>query len=353
MKKKLTELEKYNLSIEERKKEKEAENKKHAAEKNFVKRVSKYAALLVIAMIVLSSAVYSVPQGHAGCEFSRTNGWNYQETTQGWHLKTPFIVKATTMSFRTNTLGIHTGGEGEFSVLTPKDANGINFNVDVTLRYRLDGNQICEFMEQKGYDESPLLLTALRADSTRGVFGQYAQEDLPENRIEVAENVRKVLQARLDQEASGNLKSGYIIIEAIDIRNIGFNDRIENAIISKQERKQEAEKQTYILQQAEKEREIRLVQADAMKKATILEAEGRSQAILLEATAKAEGIDKVNTAYQNMPDQYVEVRYAEALGAIATSGNSVFMDIGRFSAGGSENIGVLNYNELIAGKIVK
>lgn len=311
---------------------------------------SAIAILVVVLGFVL--ATYSVPAGSKGCEFSRSTGWNFQETNEGWHLKTPFVVEAYEMPFRTQTLGVHTSGEGETGVLTPKDVNGINFNADVTVRYQMDGDQICEFIQQKGTDVEAVLLTALRADSTRGVFGKYPQEEIPTKRIEIAQEVRSVLQNRLDSEASGNLKENFIIVEAVDIRNVQFAPRIEEAIVAKQERKQEAEKQTYILDQTLKEKEIRIVQAEALKESQILEAEGRARAILVEADAKAKGIQLVNDAYQSMPRQYVDVKYAEALQAVADGGNSVFMDLSRFDGGGNNYLGVMNYNELIAANIV-
>lgn len=299
-----------------------------------------------VLFIVGLNSFYSVPEGSVGCIFDRFSGWDFQEKGEGLHLKTPFFQTAHKISFRTTTLGLYQGGEGESGVLVPKDKNGINFKADVTLRYRLDPNQACEFIQQKGKSPEPVLFTALRADSTRGVFGQYAQEDVPENRIAIAKEVQAVLQDRLNREVSGELEEHFILVEAVDIRNIQYNDRIEQAIIAKQERRQEAEKQNYILEQAVKEKEIKLVQANATRMAQILEAEGRAQAIVLEAEAKAKGVQMVNDAYQQMPKEYVEVKYAEALKSVASGGNSVVMDLSRFQGG--SNIGFLDYNQLMS-----
>lgn len=303
--------------------------------------------IIIAVLIILFGSWFIVPKGSNGCVFSNTNGWDYMEKGQGWHFKVPIVESVDKLSFQTQTLGMYGDGDGERTVITPKDKNGINFNVDVTVRYRMDANQICEFIEQKGKDPEALLVTALRADSTRGVFGKYAQEDIPDNRIEIAKEIRRVLQERINSEAAGGrLNKNFILIEAVDIRNLEFAEKIENAIIEKQTQKQEAEKQSYILQKAEKEKEIRIVQANATREAAIIEAEGTAKAIILEAEAKAKGIQKINDAYKGMPQSYVEVKYAEALAEVATAGNSVVMDLGRFQGG--SNIGLLDYNKLMA-----
>ena len=151
------------------------------------------------------------------------------------------------------------------------------------------------------------------------------------------------------------MNEDFIVIEAVDMRNVQFDPRIEEAIVNKQTQKQVAERKEYELQQAEMQKKIEIVNAEKAKEAQILVAQGEAAAILSIATAKAAGIDKVNRAYQGMPQQYVEVKRAEALQAIAMNGNNnVFMDIGRFGSGGSGgssgssgNIGVLSYDKFI------
>lgn len=286
----------------------------------------RFGRILAIAVVLIVSAIavggfYSVPPGHVGVKFVKLGsdkGFVYEELKQGIGMKIPFKEVVWDMPFQTQTIGFFGGTEerGSYGAIVPKDKNGINFKVDVTVRYKLDPAQAAEFVEQKGLGTEVMdmiMATAARADSTRGVFGQYAQEDVPINRIEIAEEVRSVMQERLDKEASGKLKPGFIIIEAIDIRNVDFNEKIEQRIIEKQTKLQEAQQKVYELEIAEKQREIELVNADRDKKAAIIRAEGEGEAVIIVATAKAEGIQKVNNAYQNMPKEYVYTKFAEAI----------------------------------------
>ncbi len=299
--------------------------------------------VLIISILgLLFGSLYNVGEGEVGVKFAKfgpNKGFSSTELSQGYGFKMPFRDRVITMTFRTQTVSFNADGTGDYGVITPKDSNGINYNIDVTIRYKIDPTQASEFIEQKGAGVeamTTLLATAVRGDSTRGVLGKYPQEDIPEHRTAIAEEIRTVLQKRINKEATGKLKPGFITIEAVDLRNVLFDPRIEEAIVNKQTQKQIAEKKEYELQQAEMEKKIAIVQAEKNKEANILMAEGEAKAVLLVATAKAEGITKVNIAYQQMPASYVQVKFAEAikptdkiyLGFDSLGGNSMnFFDI--------------------------
>ena len=278
------------------------------------------AVIVLFLFIAITMSVYVVGDGEAGVLFHKwgaNKGFNPNEKLQGLHFKMPFRDTVFKISFRTQTIGFFgDASKGQYGAIQPKDMNGIDYQVDVTIRYRLDPTQASEFIELKGRGKpamEEMMATAARADSTRGIFGQHAQEDVPKERIEMAAKIIDTLQKRIDQEASGKLKQGFIVIEAVDIRNVEFNPRIEEAIVNKQTQKQIAEQKQYELQKALKEKEIAIVYAEKDKEANILVADGEAQAILLIAKAKAKGIQVVNDAYQDMPQQYVSVKFAEAI----------------------------------------
>ncbi len=310
--------------------------------------ISIFAVIAVF--IIFFGAIYSVPAGHVGVKFNKmgvNKGFSPNELPQGFGLKIPMVQTIWDMPFRTQTIGFFGQAEekGSYAALVPKDKNGINFIVDVTVRYKIDPTQAAEFIEQKGQGVAAmeeLLATAARADSTRGVFGQYAQEDVPLNRIEIAEEIRRVMQERIDQEASGKLKAGFITIEAVDVRNIDFNDRIEERIIQKQEKLQEAQEMEYKILTANKTREMEIINADRDKQAAILRAEGTAESAKVIAFAKAEGVRAVNEAYQDMPMAYVYTKYADAIK------DSDKMYFGFDSLGGN-NLNFLDMNQIMGG----
>jgi len=278
-------------------------------------------AAIFFVIVIAVAALYSVPPGHVGVKFVKfgaNKGFIAEELSQGFGFKIPIKEVVWDMPFQTQTIGFFGGTEekGTYGAIVPKDFNGINFNVDLTVRYRLDPAQASEFVEQKGLGVEfmdTLMATAARADSTRGVFGQYAQEDVPENRIEIAEEIKAEMQKRIDSEASGKLKPGFIVVEAIDIRNVDFNQKIEQRIIEKQTKLQEAQQKEYEKQIATANQEIEVINAERDKQAAIIRAEGEGESIKIVAFAKADGISAINTAYQNMPETYVAVKAFEAI----------------------------------------
>lgn len=324
-------------------------------EEEAIKKIVKYGATGIILLVIIFAIwgfIYNVPKGNVGVIYRKavgTQGFDYQEKGPGIHIKIPFVWDVYKLSFMTKTIYLGEGGEikgtENYATLTPKDKNGINFNQDLAIRFRPNTDQLAEFLELKGDNINEVMVTALRG-TARNVIGQYAQEDVPEMRAEIAAKIIIALQARLDSEASGKLKPGYIIIEAVDVRNTQFNAKIEEAINNKQLQKQKAEQKEYELDAAKKQKEIEMVNADAIKQAAILKAQGEAEAILAVATAKAIGIQKVNDAYQRMPEEYVAVKYAEALQANAENGKIMIIDPKAIG------LGVMNLNQLVGTGVV-
>lgn len=281
-----------------------------------------FGTIAIIAVLVLVfGSFYSVPDGSVGVKYNKfgaNQGYDPVELPQGIGFKVPFMQTVWDMPFRTQTIGFFDSEDGssDYAAITPKDKNGVDYIVDITVRYRVDPAQVSELMEQKGkklIDVENILATAARADSTRGVFGQYAQEDVPEQRIEIAGKIKKVLQERIDSEASGKLKPGFITIEAVDVRNVKFNQKIEDRIIEKQEKLQKAQEKEYDEQIAEADKRINIINANSTKMAAIIKAQGEAEAVKVVAFAKAEGLMAVNDAYKGMPAEYVSTKWSDAI----------------------------------------
>ena len=282
-------------------------------------------AIVVLLMAVLGGWFYVAGGSNAvmlnKVTIDGVRGYGTEEISEGFYFKYPIVQSATKISYRTQTVNFCDQEKNptvncDYGPLVPKDVNGVNFNVDLTIRYHIDQAQIAEFVQYKGpklsYVED-LIKTAARADATRGVFGKYAQEDVPELRTNLSIIVFDKLQERINSEATGSLKPNFVVIEAVDIRNIDFNDEIEARIIEKLKKKQLAEEKIFDIEIAEKTREEEIIKADMDRQADIIRANGSATAILLEATAKATGSEKMNRAFQNMPNGYVSVRWSEAV----------------------------------------
>lgn len=327
--------------------------RKAELEKRLVKKIRNIAigvGIVLIALFIFNAVIIKVPAGHVGVLFDKVSGGvqmnEFNGGNEGWGFKIPFIQSVNMMDVRTQSMEYMAE-----KAVVPKDVNGINFKWDMVVRYKLDPTMAAEVYKTKGELYADKIIgTALRSRA-REVLGNYAQEKVQQERIKVANEIKVAVQARVNEEASSidYLKPGFLVIESIDLRDLNYDPQIEQSIIKKQTQLQVAEQKVYELQQAQKEKEIIETKAEAQKNKQILEAEGRAEAILLEATAKAEGIQKINYAYQDMPPEYVSVKYAEALKEIAAGNNGVFMDLSRFGSanGDAAQIGLLQYDKLI------
>jgi regulator of protease activity HflC (stomatin/prohibitin superfamily) len=299
---------------------------------------------------------YYVPGGSQGAMFNRIEidgikGYVPTELGEGADLKIPFFQSVTKLSYKTQQVNFCDQDKNpkmdcHYGPLVPKDINGINFEVDMSIRYHVAKDQVVEIIQQKGNMKAVenIIKTAARADSTRGVFGQYDQEDIPNKREEVSEKIFEKLQERINLEASGNLALDYVKIESLDVRNIAYDKDIELAIITKEKKKQVADAKIYDIQLANRTREEELINADRDRQAEIIRAEGTANATLMKGLAQAETVLAANNAFKGMSPAYVLTKAYDSikstdkmiigLDSLTSEGNSIMMfDPSRFTEG--------------------
>jgi regulator of protease activity HflC (stomatin/prohibitin superfamily) len=309
----------------------------------------------IIALIIMNGWYY-VPGGSQGAMFNRISindvqGYVPTELGEGLRFKVPFMQSVTKLPYRTQQINFCNQANNpnidcHYDPLVPKDKNGINFEIDLSIRFKLDKTQIVELVQQKGSMSNieQLIISAARAESTRGVFGTYTQEELPSVREEVSEKIFNKLQERMDYEATDNLKPGFLIIEALDLRNLDYNDVIEAAIIAKQKKKQEADAKIYDIQFANRTREEELINADKDRQSAIIRAEGTANATLLNGLAQAKTVQAANDAFKGMSPAYVLSKAYDSIGkndkiiigldSLTSEGNSIMMfDPSKFTEG--------------------
>lgn len=285
-----------------------------------------YGIIVIIVLIVvalLGGLIYYIPGGSQGAIFNKIGsdrGYNLVEMPEGFGMKIPILQGIESLPYRTQTVSFCNENKEsqvcDYPAITAKDKAAISFSIDVTVRYSLERDQVSEFVKHKGTsvkDMNNLIVTAARADSTRGVFGNYAQEDLPTLVNEITPIIQKRLQERINEEATGDLRSGFIKIEAIDMRNVAFAPEIEQKIIQKQQKFQAAEEKVFDITIANRTREEYIINADRDKQSAILRAEGEAEAIKKVGFAKADATQKLNDAYQDMPATFVSSKWAESI----------------------------------------
>ncbi|HMN90836.1 MAG TPA: prohibitin family protein [Saprospiraceae bacterium] len=209
--------------------------------------------IVFIVILIFSNATFlTINAGERGVLFKRFAGGLDKENlyTPGFHVIAPW-----------NTMYVYDVREQQ--VEEPMEVlsnNGLNIQVDITVRFNPKFDKIGELHEIFGKDYANTLVRPEVRSSVRKIIGRYQPEELySSKREEVQQAIHKDLQVVLN--------TNYVDLRATLIRNITLPDKVKTAIEEKIQAEQLALKYEYILQQERKEAERRIIEAEAKAKA--------------------------------------------------------------------------------------
>lgn len=206
---------------------------------------------LVFVLILSNATFLTIEAGERGVLFKRFSGGLDKEHiyTPGFHMVAPW-----------NSMYVYDVREKqldeEMEVLS---SNGLNINVDVTVRVNPIYEKIGDLHEKFGSDFMNSLVRPEVRASVRKVVGRFTPEELYSTK---REEVQHMIQADLEE----NLKN-YVDLRASLIRDIELPERVKSAIEEKLQAEQLALKYEYILDQERKEAERKIIEAQAKAKA--------------------------------------------------------------------------------------
>lgn len=207
---------------------------------------------LVFVLILSNATFLTIEAGERGVLFKRFSGGLDKEHiyTPGFHMVAPW-----------NSMYVYDVREKqldeEMEVLS---SNGLNINVDVTVRVNPIYEKIGDLHEKFGSDFMNSLVRPEVRASVRKVVGRFTPEELYSTK---REEVQHMIQADLEE----NLKKNYVDLRASLIRDIELPERVKSAIEEKLQAEQLALKYEYILDQERKEAERKIIEAQAKAKA--------------------------------------------------------------------------------------
>ncbi len=158
----------------------------------------------------------------------------------------------------------------------------------LALNFRIDPQQAGRLFQQVGTEYKVRIIDPTVQESIKVVTAKYSAEDLIRNRAQVKNEVERDIALRL--------KAYDIIVDpgGLSITNFEFSPEFNKAIEAKQIAQQEAEKQKFVLQQAELQKQTAIAKAQgdaesAKLKAAALQANGGALVIAREWIDKWDG----------------------------------------------------------------
>lgn len=262
-------------------------------------RLSALSGSLAIGAITVNTCLYNVDGGERAVLFDTLRGGILPDVRgEGTHFIIPVIQRPIILDIRTKPREIP-------SVTGTKDLQMVNIKLRVL--WRPKEKDLPRLYRELGTDFDERVLPSIGNEVLKSVVAQYNAEELLSKRAEVSQRIKSDLQKRAEQF--------YLELDDVAITHLTFGREFMKAIESKQVASQEAERQQWVVQKAEQER----------------------QAVVTRAQGEAEAAAIITQAMEATGNAIIEVRRIDAAKEIAAklanSRNIVYLPSGQGSDG--------------------
>ncbi|KAG5181204.1 prohibitin complex subunit 1 [Tribonema minus] len=234
--------------------------------------------VLVAGAAAVDLCLYTVDGGERAVIFDRLAGVKDDVVGEGTHFLIPGLQTPIIMDVRDRARVIN-------SVTGTKDLQTANISLRVLSRP--DEAKLALIFKQLGQDYDDRVLPSLGNEVLKAVVAKYNAEELLSKRETVSHQVREEIMARA--------KQFNLILDDVSITHLTFGREFTKAIENKQVAQQEAERQVYLVQKSEQER----------------------QAAVIRAEGEAEAADLISNALKSSGSGLIEVRRIDAAKEIA------------------------------------
>ncbi|WP_013323940.1 SPFH domain-containing protein [Gloeothece verrucosa] len=198
---------------------------------------------------------------------------------------------------------------------------GLKFDVEVSLQYRLNPDKVMTVYEKLGLNNNDVLISRFRS-LTREITAQYPLEEMVSaKRRELAYQLQKRLEENLDS-------LGFVVEEAL-IREIVLPPDVQEAFNQKIKIQQQSEQMKFELEKTRQEAQRQRIQA-----------QGEADARLIKAKAEMEAQKLIS---RGLTPAMLQLKSIEATEKIGTSPNAkIYLGLGNASQG---NIIIPNFDQ--------
>jgi len=218
---------------------------------------------VIVFLVAGVAGLRVVPEGHTGVEIEQ--GKAVGELEPGWHWVVPVYQDVKKLSFRTETYTMSSSQSSRAieqdarseDAISVKTKEGLNSQMDVSIRYRMQKDKAQEVYTQLGMTEDIVrkLIRPTAREEIRTAASKFSINEI------YAEN-RSDFRAAVEDDIRNDFEEFGFEVQKVQVRNIRLPDRVENAIEAKESVEQEIEKKQKEVEREKLEKERKIVEAE-------------------------------------------------------------------------------------------
>lgn len=241
------------------------------------------AALALFGLAIALQCFLVVPAGTRAVVFNSLSGLRPQPLKEGLHfllpvIETPILYDVRTQTYTMASQRLEGSIQGD-DALRVLSADGQQISLDVSVRFRLDPDQVAHLHQTIG----PTFVDKVVRPEVRTVM----RNELALHRaIAVFSDERQQIQSNVEDQLSSIFAENDLILQNVLLRNVRFSDQFQTAIEQKQIAEQEKERERFLVEKAQLE-----------KQRVIVLAEGEAKSIQLQGDALKRNPEVVQLDY--------------------------------------------------------
>ena len=244
---------------------------------------------VLVAVILLAMSIFIIPEGHVGV-VKRWQKADHQ-VGPGIHFKLPFADSVVEIDIRQRKI-VEDLAASTSDQLAIQTAVSINWTV-------VRSSAIDLFRQYGGLDqfENRILLPNFRS-ATKTAIAEYPANELIKNRGLAVGSIMDHMTREMDEYP--------VVINSPQLENVSFPMRYKDAVLAKEEARENASKEKHRLEQQRLVALQAVNTANAESEAKRIAAEAEAYRVITEATAEADAIRLVSEQLAREP-RYIEL----------------------------------------------
>jgi prohibitin 1 len=230
--------------------------------------------LTFLAGLLYPLSVITIPSGRIGILWHRFSGGTDLTTVweEGLHLIAPYDE---VIIYDARLLQV----EHDFDVLSN---DGLTMTVNIAFRYRIIKDNAPILHKYVGQDYTDILLLPSIGSQARGIFAQYAPDQIYTKRDEIQEKIEFAVRDTLTNEFNPDslINVEYVQLEDVLIRSIKLPPEVQASIVRKVEQYHLSLEYVHRLNRERSEAQRREIEANGIRKFQEIIGEGITQAYL-------------------------------------------------------------------------